>query len=78
MVTIVPFIGRELVEWFWSGFTAQNLTLNRTYSIRFTMPFILAGVTIPHLSLFHRDGSNTTPWVVKVLIALLVLTLVLC
>jgi quinol-cytochrome oxidoreductase complex cytochrome b subunit len=56
--TAIPFVGTEIVEWLWGGFTIKNPTLNRFFSLHFTMPFIIAGATILHLSLLHRDGSN--------------------
>jgi quinol-cytochrome oxidoreductase complex cytochrome b subunit len=58
LFTAVPFIGQEIVEWLWGGFTIKNPTLNRFFSLHFIMPFILSGATIVHLSLLHRDGSN--------------------
>jgi ubiquinol-cytochrome c reductase cytochrome b subunit len=58
LFTAIPIVGQELVEWIWGGFTIKNPTLNRIFSLHFTMPFILAGITILHLSLLHRDGSN--------------------
>ena len=56
--TAIPFVGTEIVEWLWGGFTIKNPTLNRFFSLHFTMPFIIAGATILHLSVLHRDGSN--------------------
>jgi ubiquinol-cytochrome c reductase cytochrome b subunit len=56
--TAIPFVGTEIVEWLWGGFTIKNPTLNRFFSLHFTMPFIIAGATVLHLSLLHRDGSN--------------------
>jgi ubiquinol-cytochrome c reductase cytochrome b/c1 subunit len=58
LVTAIPFVGQEIVEWLWGGFTIRNPTLNRFYSLHFTLPFIVAGVAVLHLSLLHRNGSN--------------------
>ena len=33
-------------------------TLNRFFSIHFILPFLIAGVTLIHLALLHKDGSN--------------------
>jgi hypothetical protein len=33
-------------------------TLNRFFGLHFILPFIIAGLTIIHLVLLHRDGSN--------------------
>ena len=45
--------------WFWGGYTVNNPTLHRFYSIHFTLPFLIAGVSLIHLTLLHKDGSNS-------------------
>jgi ubiquinol-cytochrome c reductase cytochrome b subunit len=59
MVTAIPFGGQTIVEWLWGGFTVNAPTLRRFYSIHFLLPFIIAGLTIIHLALLHKDGSNS-------------------
>jgi ubiquinol-cytochrome c reductase cytochrome b subunit len=59
MVTAIPFGGQTIVEWLWGGFTVNAPTLRRFYSIHFLLPFIIAGVSLIHLVLLHRDGSNS-------------------
>ena len=58
MFTIIPIAGRAIVEWLWGGFTIKNPTLNRIFSLHFILPFLIAGVTLIHLALLHKDGSN--------------------
>ena len=58
MVTAIPVAGHPIVEWLWGGFTVGNPTLKRFFSIHFTLPFIIAGLSIIHLALLHKDGSN--------------------
>lgn len=58
MVTAIPVAGQVIVEWLWGGYTVNNPTLVRFYSIHFLLPFVIAGVTFIHLALLHRDGSN--------------------
>jgi len=59
MVTAIPFGGQTIVEWLWGGFTVNAPTLRRFYSVHFLLPFIIAGVTIIHLALLHKDGSTS-------------------
>ena len=59
MVTAIPFGGQTIVEWLWGGFTVNAPTLRRFYTIHFLLPFIIAGLTIIHLALLHKDGSNS-------------------
>jgi len=54
----IPYVGRSIVEWLWGGFSIGNPTLNRFFSFHYLFPFIIAGVSILHLSLLHIDGSN--------------------
>jgi quinol-cytochrome oxidoreductase complex cytochrome b subunit len=58
MVTIVPVAGKYIVQWFWGGYTISNPTLNRFFSLHFLLPFIIAGLTLIHLALLHKEGSN--------------------
>lgn len=58
LFSAIPFIGKEIVEWLWGGFSVDNATLNRFYSLHYLMPFVIAGLTIVHLTLLHKDGSN--------------------
>jgi hypothetical protein len=34
-------------------------TLNRFFSIHFVLPFVIAGLTLVHLALLHKEGSNS-------------------
>ena len=59
MVTAVPVAGQPLVQWLWGGYTVGNPTLNRFFSIHFFLPFLIAGVSLIHLALLHKVGSNS-------------------
>jgi ubiquinol-cytochrome c reductase cytochrome b subunit len=58
LVTAVPLIGQSIVEWLWGGFIVDNATLNRFFSLHFFLPFIIAALSLLHLALLHKDGSN--------------------
>jgi len=58
LFSAIPFVGSSIVEWLWGGFSVDNATLNRFFSLHYLMPFIIAGLVIIHLSLLHSDGSN--------------------
>jgi len=59
MVTVIPIAGKQIVEWLWGGYTVNNPTLVRFYSLHFILPFLIAGFTLIHLALLHKDGSNS-------------------
>lgn len=54
----IPVIGSEIVIWLWGGFSVDNPTLNKLYSIHYLLPFIIAALVIVHLILLHESGSN--------------------
>nr|QYJ09273.1 apocytochrome b [Pleurosigma sp. mgcode 4] len=58
LVTVIPLAGQPIVEWLWGGYTVNNPTLNRFFSIHFTLPFVIAGLTLIHLALLHKEGSS--------------------
>ena len=58
LFSAIPFVGGSIVEWLWGGFSVNNATLNRFFSLHYLMPFVIVGLVIIHLSLLHKDGSN--------------------
>lgn len=58
LFSAIPLVGNTIVQWLWGGFSVDNATLNRFFSLHYLMPFAIAGLTIVHLSLLHKDGSN--------------------
>jgi ubiquinol-cytochrome c reductase cytochrome b subunit len=58
LFSAIPVVGGAIVEWLWGGFSVSNATLNRFFSLHYLMPFLIAGLTLVHLSLLHRTGSN--------------------
>jgi len=58
LFSAIPFIGGSIVEWLWGGFSVDNATLNRFFSLHYLMPFVIVGVVLEHLALLHNVGSN--------------------
>jgi len=58
LFSAIPVVGPSIVEWLWGGFSVDNATLNIFFSLHYLMPFVIAGVTVVHLSLLHKEGSN--------------------
>ena len=58
LVSAIPLIGNSIVEWLWGGFSVDNATLNRFFSIHYLLPFIISGLAIVHIALLHQYGSN--------------------
>lgn len=53
-----PLIGEPIVHWLWGGFSVDNPTLNRFFSLHYLLPFTIVGMTALHLVALHRFGSN--------------------
>jgi quinol-cytochrome oxidoreductase complex cytochrome b subunit len=47
-----------IVRALWGGFSVDNPTLNRFFSLHFLLPFVLAGVVILHIWALHIPGST--------------------
>ncbi len=58
LFSAIPLVGSSIVEWLWGGFSVGKPTLNRFFSLHYLLPFLIAGVTLTHLSLLHQDGSG--------------------
>jgi len=58
LFSAIPFVGGAIVEWLWGGFSVDNATLNRFFSLHFLVPFLIAGLSVIHLALLHEHGSN--------------------
>nr|AVJ52634.1 cytochrome b [Psacasta exanthematica] len=58
LMSAVPYLGSTLVKWLWGGFSVDNATLTRFFTLHFLLPFIIAAFVIIHLLFLHQTGSN--------------------
>lgn len=58
LVSAIPYIGTQIVQWLWGGFAVDNATLTRFFSFHFLLPFLVIAFTIIHLLFLHQTGSN--------------------
>nr|WGO57780.1 cytochrome b [Episymploce sp.] len=58
LLSAVPYMGIDLVQWVWGGFAVDNATLNRFFTFHFLLPFIIAAMVLIHLLFLHQTGSN--------------------
>lgn len=58
LLSAIPYLGTELVQWVWGGFAVDNATLTRFFTFHFILPFIVIAATIIHLLFLHQTGSN--------------------
>nr|UGK73280.1 cytochrome b [Cicadellidae sp. 'Neodcortus squaras'] len=58
LLSAIPYVGNMLVNWLWGGFSVDNATLSRFFSLHFMLPFIITMMTIIHLFFLHQTGSS--------------------
>nr|ASM82629.1 cytochrome b [Aposthonia borneensis] len=58
LVSAIPYIGHSFTSWIWGGFSINNATLNRFFSLHFILPFMIATMAFTHLIMLHNTGSN--------------------
>nr|AVE15684.1 cytochrome b [Hierodula chinensis] len=58
LLSAIPYLGIDLVQWVWGGFAVDNATLNRFFTFHFVLPFIVAAAVMIHLLFLHQTGSN--------------------
>ncbi len=58
LFSAIPIVGSDLVELLWGGFSVNNATLNRFFSLHYLLPFLLTALAIAHLIALHNHGSN--------------------
>ncbi len=54
----LPFIGEPLVTWLWGGFSVDNPTLVRFFSLHYLLPFVLAALVFLHIWALHVPGNG--------------------
>nr|YP_009710070.1 apocytochrome b [Coleochaete scutata]QFU80175.1 apocytochrome b [Coleochaete scutata] len=58
LASAIPVVGDSIVTWLWGGFSVDNATLNRFFSLHYLLPFVIAGASLLHLAALHQYGSN--------------------
>nr|UNI92568.1 cytochrome b [Euplax sp.] len=58
LFSAIPFIGTDLVQWIWGGFSVSNATLTRFFSFHFILPLLAAAFSMIHILFLHQAGAN--------------------
>nr|YP_009491800.1 cytochrome b [Cardiodactylus muiri]AWI49111.1 cytochrome b [Cardiodactylus muiri] len=58
LLSAIPYLGIDLVQWVWGGFAVDNATLTRFFTFHFLLPFIISALMMIHLLFLHQTGSN--------------------
>jgi len=66
LFSAIPLVGKAITTWLWGGFSVDNPTLNRFYSLHYLLPFMIVGVVALHVWALHVPGNgNPTGVTVK-------------
>jgi ubiquinol-cytochrome c reductase cytochrome b/c1 subunit len=58
LFSAIPVIGEGITQWMWGGFSVDNPTLNRFFSLHYLIPFLILGLVILHIWALHVPGNN--------------------
>ena len=58
LFSAIPLVGDSITTWLWGGYSVDNPTLNRFFSLHYLLPFMIAGVVILHVWALHVTGQN--------------------
>jgi ubiquinol-cytochrome c reductase cytochrome b subunit len=61
LMSAIPWVGQDIVEFIWGGFSVNNATLNRFFSLHYVLPFILAALVLMHLIALHDTAGSSNP-----------------
>jgi ubiquinol-cytochrome c reductase cytochrome b subunit len=56
--SIISGLGTSIVQWIWGGFSVNDATLNRLFSLHYLLPFVIAGLVGLHIWALHVPGNN--------------------
>jgi ubiquinol-cytochrome c reductase cytochrome b subunit len=54
----IPVIGPPITTLLWGGFSVDDPTLNRFFSLHYLLPFVIAAVVALHVWALHVPGNN--------------------
>ena len=54
LMSAIPWIGQDIVEFLWGGFSVNNATLNRFFALHYCITFCI--------SCFSFNAFNSTSW----------------
>nr|YP_011009682.1 cytochrome b [Hygia opaca]WPV77674.1 cytochrome b [Hygia opaca] len=58
LLSAIPYMGNNIVKWLWGGFSVNNATLTRFFTLHFMLPFMIIAMVMVHLLFLHQTGSN--------------------
>lgn len=61
LMSAIPWVGQDIVQFLWGGFSVNSATLNRFFALHYVLPFILAALVLMHLIALHEGAGSGNP-----------------
>ena len=61
LMSAIPWLGQDIVEFIWGGFSVSAATLNRFFALHYLLPFVLAALVMMHLISLHDSAGSNNP-----------------
>jgi ubiquinol-cytochrome c reductase cytochrome b subunit len=61
LMSAIPWVGQDIVQFIWGGFSVNSATLNRFFSLHYVLPFVLAALVLMHLIALHDSAGSGNP-----------------
>ncbi len=58
LFSAIPLVGESITTWLWGGYSIENPTLQRFFSLHYLLPFAIFGVVVLHIWALHVPGNN--------------------
>ena len=58
LFSAIPLVGESVVTWLWGGYSVDNPTLTRFFSLHYLIPFLILGLVVLHIWALHVPGNN--------------------
>ena len=59
LLTVIPIVGKSITYLIWGGFSVNEATLTRFFSLHYLLPFVIAVLAVYHLLLLHLPQSSS-------------------
>ena len=58
LFSAIPLVGESITTWLWGGYSVDNPTLTRFFSLHYLFPFLITGLVVLHIWALHVPGNN--------------------
>jgi len=58
LFSAIPLVGEGIVNWLWGGYSVDNPTLTRFFTLHYLIPFLILGLVVLHIWALHIPGNN--------------------